>query len=44
MGGAKLKGSIGLSRKNYIDKKPLNKAKTSGKEHGEVVKIHKNFH
>ena len=44
MGGAKLKGSIGLSRKNYIDKKPLNKAKTSEKEHGEVVKIHKKFH
>ena len=43
-GWGKAKRKHGLSRKNYIDKKPLNKAKTSGKEHGEVVKIHKKFH
>ena len=35
----KAKRKHGLSRKNYIDKKPLNKAKTSEKE----LKIHKNF-
>ena len=38
-GWGKAKRKHGLSRKNYIDKKPLNKAKTSEKE----LKIHNNF-
>ena len=40
----KAKQKHGLSRKNYIVKNPLKKAKTSEKEHGQIVKIHKNFH
>ena len=43
-GWGKAKRKHGLSRKNYVDKEPLNKAKTSEKEHGEVANIHKNFH
>ena len=40
----KAKQKHGLSRKNYIVKNPLKKAKTSEKENGQIVKIHKNLY
>ena len=43
-GWRKAKWKQGLSRKECIYKNPLSKAKTIEKEHGEVVKRHKNYH
>lgn len=43
-GWGKAKRKQGLSRKSYVYKNPLNKAKTIENEHGEAVKIHRNYH
>ena len=43
-GWGKAKRKQGLIRKDYVYKNPLNKVKTIEKEHGKVVRLHKNYH